>query len=96
MEVLGRLNGARERNIGGIFLRTQHFSLLVLPFVSPRSRVHKTARAFCSGMWIVVQSCPMLCDTMDCGPPGSSVHGILQARILEWVAICSGHPQNIE
>ena len=28
-----------------------------------------------------------LCDTMDYGPPGSSVHGILQARILEWVAI---------
>ena len=28
-----------------------------------------------------------LCDPMDCSPPGSSVHGILQARILEWVAI---------
>ena len=28
-----------------------------------------------------------LCDPMDCGPPGSSVHGILQARILEWAAI---------
>ena len=28
-----------------------------------------------------------LCDTMDCSPPGSSAHGILQARILEWVAI---------
>ena len=35
----------------------------------------------------VVQSCPTLCDPMDCSPPGSSVHGILQARILEWVAI---------
>ena len=30
---------------------------------------------------------PGLCDPMDCSPPGSSVHGILQARILEWVAI---------
>ena len=29
----------------------------------------------------------ILCDTMDCSPPGSSVHGILQARILEWVAV---------
>ena len=28
-----------------------------------------------------------LCDPVDCGPPGSSVHGILQARVLEWVAI---------
>ena len=33
------------------------------------------------------QSILTLCDPMDCGPPGSSVHGILQARILEWVAI---------
>ena len=35
----------------------------------------------------VSQSCPTLCDPMDCSPPGSSIHGILQARILEWVAI---------
>ena len=34
----------------------------------------------------VAQSCLTLCDPMDCRPPGSSVHGILQARILEWVA----------
>ena len=36
-----------------------------------------------------LQSCPTLCNPMDCIPPGSSVHGILQARILEWVAISS-------
>ena len=35
----------------------------------------------------VAQSCPTLCDPVDCSTPGSSVHGILQARILEWVAI---------
>ena len=35
----------------------------------------------------VAQSCPTLCSPVDCSPPGSSVHGILQARILEWVAI---------
>ena len=35
----------------------------------------------------VVQSCPTLCDPMDYSPPGSSIHGIFQARILEWVAI---------
>ena len=35
-----------------------------------------------------LQSCPTLCDTMDCSPPGSSVHGILQARILERVTCC--------
>ena len=36
---------------------------------------------------LVTQSCLTLCHPMDCSPPGSSVHGILQARILEWVAI---------
>ena len=35
----------------------------------------------------LLQSCPALCDPMDCSPPGSSVHGILQARVLEWVDI---------
>ena len=37
-----------------------------------------------------LQSCPTLCDPMDCSPPGSSVHGIFQARILEWVAFLWG------
>ena len=36
-----------------------------------------------------LQSFLTLCDPMDCSPPGSSVHGILQARILEWVAMLS-------
>ena len=35
----------------------------------------------------VAQSCPTLSDLMDCSPPGSSVHGIFQARVLEWGAI---------
>ena len=40
----------------------------------------------------VAQSCPAVSDPMDCSPPGSSVHGILQARVLEWGAIAfSGH-----
>ena len=37
----------------------------------------------------LLQSCPNLCDPMDCSPTGSSVHGILQARILKWIAISS-------
>ena len=36
---------------------------------------------------LVAQSCPTLCDPMDCSPPGFSIHGIFQERILEWVAI---------
>ena len=36
---------------------------------------------------LVSQLCLTLCEPMDCSPPGSSAHGILQARILEWLAI---------
>ena len=41
----------------------------------------------------VAQSCPIICDPMDCSLPGSSIRGIFQARVLEWVAISSyeGH-----
>ena len=35
----------------------------------------------------VAQSCPTLSDSMDCSPPDPSVHGIFQARVLEWVAL---------
>ena len=39
----------------------------------------------------VTQSCPTLSDLMDCSLPGSSVHGIFQARVLEWGAIAFSH-----
>ena len=58
--------------------------------------------ALCTVLWLMklcstetlccaqpLQSCLALCDPMDCSPPGSSVHGILQARILEWIAMPS-------
>ena len=50
-----------------------------LPFPSP---VHESEKWKWSRL-----VCPTLHDPMDCSPPGSSVHGILQARVLEWVAI---------
>ena len=46
----------------------------------------QTAKSPCV---LVAQSCLTLCDPMDCSPQGSSVHGILQARILGWLAISS-------
>ena len=58
------------------FSRQEHWS--GLPFPSPK---HACMHAKS------LQSCLTLCDPMDSSPPGSSVHGILQARILEWVAI---------
>ena len=55
------------------FSRQEHWS--GLPFPSP---MHESE---------VVQSCPTLCDPMNCSLPGSSIHGISQVRALEWGAI---------
>ena len=60
-------------------------SLLPLP-LRPRF-VNVGLRHFQSCACLVAQLCPTLCDPMDCSPPDSSVHGILQAKILMWVAI---------
>ena len=57
------------------FPRQEHWS--GLPFPSP---MHESESE-------VAQSCPTLSNLMDCSLPGSSVHGIFQARVLEWVAI---------
>ena len=46
---------------------------------------HEISCVLCS----VAQSCPTLCEPVDCSPRGSSVHGILQAGIPEWVAVPS-------
>ena len=51
------------------------------PLVRKRKRKWKKVKV------LVPQSFPALCDPMDCSPPGSSVYGIFQARIMEWVAI---------
>ena len=47
----------------------------------------------CLCVWVCAQLRLTLCDPMDYNPPGSSVHGIFQARILEWVAISVGLPR---
>ena len=57
------------------FSRQEHWSGLPSP-----SLIHKSESE-------VAQSCPTLQDPIDCRPPGSSVHGIFQARVLEWGAI---------
>ena len=46
-------------------------------------------------IYVCAQRCLTLCNSIDCSPPGSSVHGILQARILEWVAISSSRGWNL-
>ena len=59
------------------FSRQKHWS--GLPFPSPMHESESENE--------VAQSCPTLNDPMDCSPPGSSVRGIFQARVLEWGAI---------
>ena len=70
-----------------IFLASQLFSHL--PEQKPLSLDNKL-----HGCMFVTQSCLTLCAPVDCSPPGSSVCGILQARILEWVSI--NHVKNIK
>ena len=43
-----------------------------------------------------LQSCPTLCDPIDGSPPGSPIHGILQARTLEWVAISFSNAMKVK
>ena len=58
-----------------------HFELI--------SELHIECKVVCVCVCVCVyaQLCPTLCDPLDCSPPGSSVHGNSQTRILEWVAI---------
>ena len=60
--------------------RLSDFTFTFFPVSTCSLIIHKKERE-------VSQSCPTLCDPMDCSLPGSSVHGIFQARVLEWVAI---------
>ena len=54
-----------------------------------RSRLERTCGSHTPCCCLGAQPCLTLYDPMDCSPAGSSVHGILQARILQWVAMCS-------
>ena len=54
-------------------------SHILLIYVQVKSRLKSESE--------ILQSCLTLCDPMDCSLPGSSVHGIFQVRVLEWVAI---------
>ena len=64
----------RKQSTKRKYLQTRHSSL----------SMHPT-----SLKWSLAQSCPTLCDPMDCSLQGSSVHGLFQARVLEWVAMPS-------
>ena len=62
---------------------TSKWSRKLSKFLIPESKLNYGIHAAAKSL----QSCPTLSDPMVCSPPGSSVHGIFQARVLEWVAI---------
>ena len=69
-----------------IFCHTEcHFSVLYICVYVLYIYIYIYTSVLC----LVAQPCPTLCHPLDCSLPGSSVHGILQARILEWVAMPS-------
>ena len=69
-----------------------HFRMQIVSICANFLNVHVFAYVHINYIWCacvrakLLQSCPTLCDPMNCSPWGSSVHGIFQARILEWVA----------
>ena len=73
MHPCGQIMKYRSRNINGT----------VTKFLNFLKDLGKESEVKWSG---VAQSCPTLCDPVDCSLPGSSLHGILQARVLEWGA----------
>ena len=92
-----RPSGLRGCNRGNIsILPRMHYSFLHI--VSTCQNVRGNLESYIGWVFtdwkvkrsvkvLVAQSCLTLCDPMDCSPPSSSVHGILQAIILEWIAI---------
>ena len=73
-----------------MFLLSQNFSVTIQ--ILSRYSIYEDTLKYSESE--VAQLCPMLCDPMDCSLPGSSSHGIFQARILEWVATSPGDLPN--
>ena len=69
------------------FRKGQEVSLHTQTFLLNLTKQHRFTLFFLESESEVAQSCPTLSDLMDCSPPGSSVHGIFQAIVLEWVVI---------
>ena len=76
-------NGRRQATLTDLFTH-QHFLNLCSMIGALLGDTHMQDRQLC--VCSLTQLCLTLCDPMDCSPPGSSAHGILQARIREWVA----------
>jgi len=83
----GTWGPTKEADTEGIREEKLERPLWCLPSPALAHSSVSSMRAVTFGCCLVTQLCPTLWDPMDCSPPGSSVNGISQARILEWVAI---------
>ena len=88
----GGLQSMRLQRVGHDWAHTHYCAVYSIWYISvnaPCDLEKKCVFCSCFGYQFssVTQSCSTLCDPMDCSPPGSSVHGIFQARELEWGAI---------
>ena len=81
-----------------LLLTENHMVSLISPCFNIRNlrlqKVKKVNSAAAAAK--LLQSCPTLSDPMDCSPPGSSAHGIFQARVLEWGAIAFSEVDSIQ
>ena len=75
---------ANVRDEERVSIKTYRMCCVLFLFVFWKKR-----EILCALLCLVARSCPTLCDPMDCSLPVFSVHGFLQARILEWIAISS-------
>ena len=86
------------RNIVGLWLLPDHLTCLLRNLYAGQEATIRTRYGITGKEIEAAQSRPILCDPMDCGIPGSSFHGVFQARVLEWVAISlsrgSSQPRN--
>ena len=70
-----------------LFFSSFFWCVFYIKHIDQGVRRHRFYSEHCCCCCLVAKSCPTLCHPLDCSPPGSSVHSISQAGILEWVAI---------
>ena len=88
MSSVGEKTRKKVKAKTGMFRRSAHsLSGLYFPTFQEALRSSTENMGSVKMKAVAAQLCLTLCDPKNCSPPGSSVHGILQARILEWVAI---------
>ena len=87
----GKKKKRQRKNKAGVIFKNvmKLVNLINSVYIRINCSIYATFLDICAGVYSVAQSYLTLCDLMDCSPPGSSVHWIFQARILEWVAVPS-------